>query len=76
MVCIRMVFLMNDEELMEMKTKTEIKIKKQFPFFYLYTRSMTDIEMIFDNAHKAENLMFSLLPIIATAKIIKFLKNL
>ena len=58
-----------------MKTKTEIKIKKQFPFFYLYTRSMTDIEMIFDNTHKAENLMFSLLPIIVTAKIIKFLKN-
>lgn len=37
---------------------------------------MTNLESIYDNAYKAQDLMIAVFPIIATAKIIKLLKNL
>ena len=60
---------------MVMKTKTELKFKKHFPFFYLHKRPLTNIEIIFDNAEKIQNLMFAAFPIIVLVKIIKLFKN-
>jgi len=59
-----------------MKTKTEIKFKREFPFISFHKRPMTNLESIYDNAYKAQDLMIAVFPIIATAKIIKLLKNL
>ena len=58
-----------------MKTKTEIKIKKQFPFFYFHKRPYTQIEITLENARKAQNLMFAAMQIIIGAKIISFFKK-
>ena len=56
--------------------KKELKFKKKFPFIYVNNRPATEIEIIFDNAAKAQSLLIAVLPILIIAKIIYFLKTL
>lgn len=58
-----------------MRMKTEIKLKKKFPFIYFHKRPMTDLEIIFDNVSKVQDLMFATFPIMVVAKIIGKIKK-
>ena len=55
--------------------KTELKLKKEFPFFYFHNRPKTQIEIINDNYQLASDLYFVMIPIVVVTKIYFWLKR-
>ena len=51
-------------------------ITRRFPYLHVYKREQYMIEVVYENACKAESLMVAALPVLVSAKLIYRIKNI
>lgn len=58
-----------------MEMKSELRVKKQFPFVYVHRRPKTNLEIIVDDAYDVWSLLYVALPLLVVCKIIQWVKK-